>query len=165
MKKLRLLLFEKCDRSCTGCCNNDWDLQSLPVEKDFSQYDIIMLTGGEPMLEPQIVINTIRTIKKTSNAVIYMYTAKCTHLIDLYNVLSYLDGLTLTLHHQDDVAPFEIFNSKLSKFCLSPLFSFRLNVFKGIDISHIDISAWKVKDNIKWIKNLHLPTNETFKRL
>ena len=26
-EKLRLLLFEECDRDCPGCCNRDWDWQ------------------------------------------------------------------------------------------------------------------------------------------
>ncbi len=42
-KKLRLLLFEECTRSCPGCCNRDWDLQSLPVCRDYSPYQLIML--------------------------------------------------------------------------------------------------------------------------
>jgi len=31
MKKLRLLLFPDCNRNCAGCCNNDWDLDLLPM--------------------------------------------------------------------------------------------------------------------------------------
>ena len=50
--KLRLLLFEECNRSCPGCCNRDWDLQPLPVCYDLPPYRIILLTGGEPMLYP-----------------------------------------------------------------------------------------------------------------
>lgn len=34
-EKLRLLLFEECDRDCPGCCNRDWDLRSFPVCRDF----------------------------------------------------------------------------------------------------------------------------------
>ena len=59
MKKLRLLLFTDCNRNCEGCCNNDFDLNALKVETDFRQYDKIFLTGGEPMIAPAIVINTI----------------------------------------------------------------------------------------------------------
>ena len=44
-EKLRLLLFEECDRDCPGCCNRDWDLRSLPVCRDFTPYQVIMLTG------------------------------------------------------------------------------------------------------------------------
>ena len=40
-KKLRLLLFTNCNRGCEGCCNLDWDLASLPIVDDFSQYDEI----------------------------------------------------------------------------------------------------------------------------
>ena len=54
-EKLRLLLFEECDRDGPGCCNRDWDLRSLPVCRDFTPYQVIMLTGGEPMLHPEII--------------------------------------------------------------------------------------------------------------
>ena len=45
--KLRLVLFEACDRCCPGCCNHDWDLKNLPVCTDYTPYEMIMLTGGQ----------------------------------------------------------------------------------------------------------------------
>ena len=64
MKKLRLLITEKCNRKCEGCCNLDWDLQNLPVCTSFKGYDEILLTGGEPQLEPVLILSTVEKIKQ-----------------------------------------------------------------------------------------------------
>ena len=66
--KLRLLLFEECGRNCPGCCNRDWDLQALPVCQDFTPYQIIMLTGGEPMLHPEIIHSAVTEIRRQTKA-------------------------------------------------------------------------------------------------
>jgi len=155
---LRLLLFEECNRNCSGCCNKDWDLSALPREANFSRYDLIMLTGGEPMLYPLIVLEAIVEIRKQSSAPIIVYTAKVDDVDNTLRVLKYSDGMTVTLHDQNDVSYFDILNSNLG----TNEKSLRLNIFKGID--HDDYPLWKVKDNIEWIKNCPLPKNEVFRR-
>jgi hypothetical protein len=42
--------------------------------------------------------------------------------------------------------------------------SLRLNVFKGVSLAELNLSCWKVKPNIKWIKNCPLPEDEVFMR-
>ena len=42
--------------------------------------------------------------------------------------------------------------------------SLRLKVFKGVDVSGIDLSLWDVKDNIEWIKDCPLPEDEVLMR-
>ena len=111
MKELRLLLFKDCNRKCKGCCNKDWDLDNLPVCKSFKDYKTIMLTGGEPMLNPKLVEETIMAIRRINKtAKIIMYTAKVDHYNILY-ICKLLDGLTLTLHKQSDVKDFQILNA------------------------------------------------------
>ena len=39
--KLRLILFEKCNRNCAGCCNKDANIPTLPVIDNYSYYDLI----------------------------------------------------------------------------------------------------------------------------
>ncbi len=76
MKKLRLILFKACDRNCECCCNKDFDIDSLPIERNFKDYDLIMLTGGEPMLNVLKVMFAIDSIRAQNNkANIYLYTA------------------------------------------------------------------------------------------
>ena len=165
-KKLRLILFEACDRNCTGCCNKDWDLPSLEIETDFSQYDLIMLTGGEPMTRPNVVIETAQQIREQTSAPIILYTAKSTRPLNLLAMLLWVDGITLTLHDPSDVVSFVQLNGLLQtigrRVCTKGLF--RLNVFKGIDLNGIETYPWKVKGNLEWIKNCPLPDGEVLRK-
>ena len=166
MNKLRLLLFEECNRKCVGCCNNDWDLASLSICHSFCGYDQILLTGGEPLLKPELVIETITKIRTTSTALIYVYTAKVDKIAPALGILVYSDGMCVTLHEQSDVPLWMRFALTIPA-DLRQSRSLRLNVFKGIDIQvdNLDMSCWKVKDNIQWIRNCPLPTGETLMRL
>ncbi len=163
MRKLRLLLFEECDRNCQGCCNHDWALQNLEVEKDFSDYDRIFLTGGEPMLKIHTIMDAIDDIREQTGVPIYLYTAKVTRPVLAKAVLDVVDGMTLTLHDQDDVYFYYYFNIALSDKIRKEK-SLRLNVFKGIDISKVITDMWVVKENIVWKKDAPLPDGEVFKR-
>jgi len=167
--KLRLLLFKECNRSCPGCCNNYWNLDELPVTHNFMGYKEIMLTGGEPMLDPFVVHTAIRNIRwQNKKAKIFMYTAKVDQVQATIDVLNKIDGITLTLHNRSDIIPFhsldrEIFlnNPHLAKKSL------RVNVFSNVakfnsELRHL--CPWKVKWNIEWTKDCPLPDNEEFKR-
>jgi hypothetical protein len=159
-KKLRLLLFENCNRSCEGCCNKDWDLESLPICDDFKEYSLIMLTGGEPMLRPAIIFDAIRKIRLQTAAPIILYTALFTDKAMLGRILDIIDGITATLHTPKDVRSFLEFD-RWYRGCAD--ISYRLNIFSGIE--KIDCSArWEIKDNIAWIKDCPLPSEETFMR-
>lgn len=145
------------------CCNKDWDLKNIPVVKSFKRFGLFMLTGGEPMLHPDQVIKTILRIKSQSSAPIILYTARVQKLID---ILFFLDGLTLTLHEQKDVADFKKFNRVLRKHPEYKNKSLRLNVFAEVNLDGVkDLSNWKIKDNIRWIKDCPLPNDEVFMRL
>ena len=167
--QLRLLLWDDCNRHCPGCCNKDWDLDALPVCSDFTPFEMIILTGGEPMLYPGQIDQVIDEIVAQTRTPIAIYSAKtdCVeaylhlvnrHLMGEINLL----GFTITLHSQADVKPWQ----QLA-YLLDPAhrhLSLRLNVFKGIDISKADTRGWKVKRDMVWLKNCPLPTNETFMR-
>jgi len=149
-----------CNRQCAGCCNKDWDLDALPVCKDFTGYDEIMLTGGEPMLFPGKVAGVIREIRKVNTqAKVILYTAKLNK--NIFTVLHLLQGLTVTLHEVGDLKPFFMFERLISSMC-SVSVCLRLNVFKGIEAPYAP--KWKIKDNIEWIKDCPLPKNEEFMR-
>ena len=164
-KTLRLLLFEDCNRNCEGCCNKQWDLSKLPVVKDFTPYHTIILTGGEPMLYPHRVTSLIDIIRFENPKVkIILYTAMTTKLYTLRNILREINGLTVTLHDQQDVIPFLYFANILSKSDLSK--SLRMNVFEGVNLYDYKISfAWQLKNHIKWLEDCPLPDNEVFMRL
>jgi hypothetical protein len=171
--KLRLLLFEECDRACPGCCNNDWDLANLPVCESFESFDEILLTGGELMLHPDIVHDAIERIKRSNlHARIYLYTANVTEHAMVAALLARLDGLTVTLHNDNDIAPFLAFDDFLTRLArcmpLIALKSFRLNVFEEVQLPPVEgliHSRWVVKSNISWITHCPLPAGEVFMRL
>lgn len=162
--KLRLLMFADCNRTCAGCCNKDFDLRALPVCDTFKDYECIILTGGEPMLKPQLIKETVEKIRQETNAPIYVYTAWSKDPIMLLWLLNFVDGITLTLHTRKDIEPFLWLNSILTAQFVKGK-SLRLNVFSGIDLKDADLSKWVVKKDIKWIKNCPLPKDEVFMRL
>jgi len=166
MKKLRLLITEKCEKNCPGCCNNDWDLNALEIETDYSQYDLIMMTGGEPMLDPYGTVMKAMELYDKSKAKIVMYTADVGHLGKTLMVLSAIDGITVTLHDQEDAKDFVSLYGYLNyRKGEARGKTMRLNIFKDIDISHLpNLSLWKVKTGMEWIKNCSLPEGEVFKR-
>lgn len=157
-KKLRLLLFADCNRHCAGCCNKDWNLESLPICTDYTPYDEILLTGGEPMLKPDLTVQAIQEIRQQTNAPIILYTADLAKPIWLYFINSLIDGLTVTLHTPGDVRVFESYD----RYFTPPEHMkgrMRLNVFKEAG----EVRAkphWKVKPGMEWIKNCPLPEGE-----
>lgn len=159
--KLRLLLTEECNRNCLGCCNKDWDLTKLPSCFDYTPYSEIMLTGGEPMLNPTLIKSLAQLIKLKNWVPVYLYTAKVDDIQQTLSVLFFIDGITLTLHDQADVKPFLFLNSMLPHQMNKSL---RLNVFKGIKLPNHDFKKWKLKQDIEWAKNCPLPEDEVFMR-
>lgn len=167
MKKLRLLITEDCNRTCAGCCNKDWDLNALPVCTDYTGYDEILLTGGEPLLNVSVVLKLVEYIRKNNpRAKIVLYTAFAQRVL---HVLPWIDGVTITLHDNTDVPAFQHAASVLREMHLDHVpyvksASLRLNVFKGVSIGYVS-SMWKVKPGMEWAKDSPLPTNEVFMRV
>ena len=163
MKKIRLILFEDCNRDCGGCRNRQFNFDELDIETDFTGYSEILLIGGEPMLKPSFVSATAEMLRQSTDAKLYLYTAKVDNIDAVWFVMRHLDGLTVSLHDQDDVEPFRRFNETV--LTCAPDESFRLNVFKGINLDGIDLSSWEVKRGIEWIGSCPLPSGEVLRRL
>lgn len=164
MKKLRLVLFEQCNRACPGCCNKDWDLKALPVCQDLRGWDEILLTGGEPMLYPQLILDTVAGIPKETKVI--LYTAKVDDIDAVLTVLDGIDGITVTLHDQEDVWPFLTLVEILRNMEETYSKSLRVNIFEGIIVfNQSGFSKWKIKSNMTWIKNCPLPQDEVLMRL
>ena len=162
-KNLRLLMCPICNRSYESCCNNDWQLEKLPIVQHFN-YDLIMLTGGEPLLFDLKLQGFILALRIITKAKIIVYTAYTQPSV-IINILHYGDGITLTLHEQADVKSFLQVNQYLEERKNLKEKSLRLNVFKGVRLPKRDYKKWKIKTNIEWSKNCPLPENEEFKRL
>ena len=161
--QLRLLITEECDRACEGCCNKDWDLKALPIAEDFTTYDMIMLTGGEPLLKLGELAGAIFNIRVSTDAPIVVYTAMCKNPWLFSTVLAFVDGITLTLHEHTDAHDFMRLCSFLKEDELKDK-SMRLNIFKDVEVKDIP-PYWKVKKDMVWEEDCPLPTNEEFMRL
>lgn len=167
MKIGRVITTYKCPKDCELCCNKNW--KGKPAvkmkESDYKKYDMIVITGGEPLLFPGKIIDLCERIREENkNTTIILYTAYVKKFPGvLFLIRNYLDGITVTLHDNEDVEPFIKLNNAIN----SPWsdirggFSFRLNIFKGISLPvDIDLSMWKVKSGIEWIKDCPLPKDE-----
>lgn len=162
MKKLRLLVTDECYRGCVKCCNKQYDLASLPVCEDYSKYGEIMITGGEPMLQWELVISTLREIKKWTNMA-FVYTADVRDTIAAICVIEAADGITLTLHSKTDIGSVMRLNSLVLSLGYAFRRSLRLNVFRGIDIDEEYFRMWKIK-YVDWEDNCPIPPDEDFMR-
>jgi hypothetical protein len=168
MKKLRLLVTLACPRKCEGCCNNDpiWkdQIPKLPTYDDKTQYKEVLLTGGEPLLSPELPKICGKMRIEQPSAKLYMYTAGIPGRPELlYQMLFYLDGLCYTIHTKEDIKDFTTLVYLMS---IAPIpehfkqLSLRLNIFKGIEVPNNLTKGWKVKKDMEWIKNCPLPDDE-----
>ena len=172
MKKLRLIVTTKCNKSCEGCCNKQFDINSLPTiePNEMVQYDEIYITGGEPMEVPGIVetlIYYLRTIENYQGKII-IYTTDLYTLGEIYDLCYNIDGITVTLHDNNDLDEFEDTMRRYLEFNRQWLRgkSLRLNIFKDVKIPKKKyLKGWIIKDNIEWIDNCPLPEGEELKRL
>lgn len=177
MKKLRLIVTDKCNRHCAGCCNLSLDWKSIPVFKPITdrhpritEWNEVLVTGGEPMLEPELTRKVINMISADKKA--FLYTAEVSDWQKIKDVIRILDGLTVTIHDDCDVDTFVDFHSRLAyeqriRRMLAHCRYLRLNVFRGVTLpDNIEFyPMWKIKRNIEWIPNAPLPDGEVLMRL
>jgi len=162
-KKLRLLVTRACDRNCPKCANKNHDLDALPVITGFGGFEEVILTGGEPMLKPELVLDTITAVRVLNpDAKIYVYTARVGATDAALDVAFESDGMTVTLHEQADVEPFLAF-AVVGKELL-PKRNMRLHVFEGIKLPFSVLAGWKLK-RCTWVDDCPVPEDEVFGRL
>lgn len=176
-KKLRLVVTDKCHNKCPLCCNNRFDLRQLPVV-DRWNYDEIMITGGEPLLFVEDVVDLVRSIREIQRHMgiapskFYLYTALPATVNDtalLIRLGYFFDGMCITPHTERDVELFKdlLFPTKASK-ALASICSMRLNLFadanKMLEDSNIDFTGWKIK-HMEWIKDCPVPEGEDLRRI
>lgn len=165
MRKARLIVTNKCPKNCVGCCNKDWKGEPAKKMENFD-FDKILITGGEPMLFPQKLIDLCIDIRSNSKAKLILYTAKTNQLMMLMIIMHYVDGLTVTIHEDSDIQSFINFNNSLRVYLREHNMTkkLRLNVFSGdfssTALENEDLSIWNVDMNRQWIKDAPLPENE-----
>ena len=166
MKSARVIMTLACERHCVYCSNYYQSIMQSAKEIDnideVSDFDEILLTGGEPMLFPEKLIKIIEQIRKNSFAAIYLYSAKYT--AKMKEIIELVDGIHFTLHSDTspmDVVDFHTFQSLLSMY---PRKSFRLYLNHDI---HLPVTVypylWKRVEVKPWLteSECKLPENET----
>ena len=100
MSKARIILSLECNRDCDYCCNKHPSLRAqmepLASIRDVLECEEIMLTGGEPMLDPGRVLSLAKYLRGYSDARLFLYTQL--YVPALANILPFLDGVHYTIH-------------------------------------------------------------------
>jgi len=159
MKKARLIVTYKCHKDCAWCCNKNWrgtPARPIGVMALYS-HEMVMITGGEPLLFPDKLEDLLYALKMNSSAMRIVYTAKTNGLMAL---LPYTDGITLTLHDPEDVLPF-LQMVKYNQYALSNYRGMlRLNVFRSSGYKHNSLAQMFAHKWVDWIKDCPLPPDE-----
>jgi len=175
MKSARIVITFKCLRKCAGCCNTYNSIMShVQTLSDFNiikEYDVIMITGGEPMLSARSVIEYVRLIRQyNSHCKIYLYTAyhnKSNE--DLKWVLEYVDGIQYSLHAEatpSDIDDFHAFQNCISSY---PEKSFRLFIDNKVPHTvnvlprlwkRVEVKAWMTEEELLNLQPNGLPLGE-----
>jgi len=66
MKDLHLFITNECHLNCPLCCNKQYDVEKVPLvtKEDIKNTRMVLLTGGEPLLEPNLVTSTVQRIRQ-----------------------------------------------------------------------------------------------------
>lgn len=182
-KKLRLIVTRKCPRQCPGCCNKDYTHVDKIDLWEVIKYDELYITGGEPMLFPdkvERIIDAIRVLKPEMK--IYIYTAQYSvpfdrgkHLTSAkqFRCFTKADGVTYTLHTDDDAIAFRYLNVHMTEGTYRTRYkklftgkSLRLNWFKDCTLpDDIDLSLWQVTKDKEWVEHCPIPDGEDLREL
>jgi organic radical activating enzyme len=167
--KLRLVITMACPRSCEGCCNKQFDWSTVPVLESVADIpkdcDMVLITGGEPMLYPERTAGLAHGIKWVRPDVkVIVYTAGLMNEQrnrDAFALVSpFVDGFTYTVHEPLDKGEF------LSLVILHEnLFreeqSLRVNVFSPITLGNWDsLHNWHIIEGYEWIDDCPTPDDE-----
>lgn len=125
MKKdtLRLIAFLECNMTCYYCCNENEQFSSQFIKKylkdiNFNDYENICISGGEPFLYPQTIIDILTRIPKHINVYIYTNgTLLDNELISTLGHFSNIKGINIGIHQhfQLDRIPMSTLNHIFGK--------------------------------------------------
>lgn len=136
MKTLRLLVTLKCNLSCSYCCNEMSTVKERFQEKTLEQclaainngkYHAVCLTGGEPLLHPDINSLIVKFDKagEKHGLDLYLYTNGL--LLDtIWGEIPMLNGINVGIHYKHQMrAIFDVYPDILSEpstFCIEDIY-------------------------------------------
>ncbi len=174
LKSARVIITFRCQRSCRDCCNTYGRIMkqaaSISDLAALANFDIVCITGGEPLLEPDYTLDIVAKIRRQHpNAIVYLYTALCTERMP--DIVRAVDGIHYTLHEgatDQDIDGFQQFQRVISNEGSGK--SFRLYVDKRVKrLVSIQPNLWKRAEVKPWLSEEELlamqpnglPPNET----
>ena len=147
---IHLMVTSLCDRNCPHCCNNQYDLNSIPyvTDEELKEAHTVFITGGEPFIysnPPQIarkLKNKYRNINK-----VYVYTnayelEKWISIYDINGIIelrNFVDGLNISIKNElDRYSICRLLNNGSFMFCIdNSLGRSRIYDFVGVDNSEL----------------------------
>jgi len=132
-----------------------------------NMYDNIIITGGEPLLFPENLLKLIHNIRLVNfNIPIYLYTSIFNPSTANKNILTFLSGITFTVHNRIYFNEFLDLKKYLDEVPLEP-YSKRLHIFTDFgQLTEANLYGWNVRF-VTWKKDFEckLPEHEQFMRL
>lgn len=162
MTTARFIITFACMRSCSYCCN-EYDLVKeamLPITDldALKEYETVIITGGEPMLDPERTLRFIRGIKRRFPSTAILLYAAYSQEAWWEEILSEVDGVTYSLHSDYgvlDAEMFYAFQEALGDFQLDypdQYGTYRLSVDGGLNTPLvITPSLWSEIKLKKWL--------------
>jgi hypothetical protein len=151
----RVTMTNTCNRKCRGCCNKlITEEPKVTKIENITGYQKVFVTGGEPMLFPDKLLQVVKKLRNQGNDKIYLYTAWPYPKKIFLKIVKYLDGVTLALHtHLDKLMFFDNGYDKMD----FPNKEMWLNVFstKNLQVE----GNWVVRPK-KWVKECPMPPGE-----
>ena len=173
-KKIHLLVTIFCDRNCPDCCNNQYDMTTIPVvtEEELRNAEEIYLTGGEPFAyaDPCRIawrlkkdyLNIKKVFVYTNATELAFYIAKKQTLFTLSS-FNDLDGLTVSIKDEKDRWYFD-YIVKIKE--INELESNILYVFPNIPgCDHFDNLGNFIKKDRYWQKDFTPAPDSIFRRI
>lgn len=170
-KTARFLITMDCNRACKGCCNTYEPIMRhavrIPTIEPLQGFDEIMITGGEPMLYPEMTKDIITRLWMQTNRPLKIFLYTATFHPMLKEIASMVNGIHFTLHHPYTVQDAFGFQS-FQDMALNPKFdkcSFRCYIDPTIkEEIRIRPNAWKRLEVKPWIESgdCELPENNLF---
>ena len=175
MRVLRLITTYDCHRNCENCCNKQFIFEKDMVpflstyETPFCAFDQVILTGGEPLLHKMSLMAWVHTIKRSvTDTKLIVYTSKTDEIDFIEILIHYVDGLTVSIHNQEDMDDFMRLNFwllRLKRYIMDNNVTLRLNVQKGVEVKALNLSIWRQIKEFEMLEICPLPSNEIIRQI
>ena len=167
-KIIHIMVTSLCNRKCPDCCNNQYDLNSIPyvTDEELNNAEAICITGGEPFAysNPCAIAYKLKSnypnIKK-----IYVYSNADELVEYLAEGGSFysIDGITVSVKNRRDKVAWEVYLLDVYQDDFLKLPSNRLYVFPGFE--DVKCPQGIPKESRVWQKEFVAAPDSIFRKL